>query len=162
LDFLIRESLLDFVKFVARTDWRGREREAVSLYAFGFLVPKCNPHTSLRDPTQIGVEGAVRQHPGPRRKKLACKDIVIWPIPAGTCWDKSGKPTQNPLAILEWKTRTDKVSARDEDWLKEFSEEVPSFTGYAISLNPSGDNTTMTVTQVRNGLTKRGWLHFPS
>jgi hypothetical protein len=125
LDFLIRESLLDLLSSLLARIGAAVSGKRSNLYAFGFLVPKCNPHTSLRDPTQIGIEVAVRQLPGPRRKKLVCKDIVIWPIPAGTCWDKSGKPTQNPLAILEWKTRTDKVSACDEDWLKEFRNRYP-------------------------------------
>lgn len=30
-DLLIRDSLRDLARFVARTGWRGREREAVSL-----------------------------------------------------------------------------------------------------------------------------------
>jgi hypothetical protein len=39
LDKLIRDSLVKMARFNGRTGWRGREREAVSLYAFGFLVP---------------------------------------------------------------------------------------------------------------------------
>jgi hypothetical protein len=162
LDILIRESLLDLARFVARTDWRGREREAVSLYVLGFLIRRCDPSGPLKDPTQIGMDVAVRQHPGPRRKRLVCKDLVIWPSPAGNCFSESGKPTLNPLAILEWKVRTERVSRYDEDWLKEFSARIIEFNGYAVALHPSGAETTMNVTRIKNGVLTGGWLRFPT
>jgi hypothetical protein len=162
LNFLIRDSLLDLVAFISRTGWRGREREAVSLYAFGFLAPKCRPDGLLRQPTQLGLDVAVRQVAGPKRKSLVCKDLVIWPDPAGTCWDESGQPTRSPLAILEWKCRTDKIWAFDEKWLQDFSKDRGEFIGYAISLRPSGAETTISATRVRNGSLQRDWLKFPS
>jgi hypothetical protein len=101
IDIFIRESLLDLREFISRTRWHGREREAVSLYAFGFLAARCKPEGPLRDPTQIGLDVAVRQPPGPRRKALVCKDLVIWPDPAGNCWDDSSNPTRHPLVVIE-------------------------------------------------------------
>lgn len=160
LESTIRRSLLDMAEFVQLTNWRGREREAVSLYAFGFLAPRCEPHNLLRKSTQIGLDVAVPQLSGPRRKKLVCKDLVIWPEPAGTCWDEAGKPTRFPIAILEWKTRTSEISKYDEEWLLEFSKRSFNFVGYAVSLEPSA-RTRMTVTRVSHGLALSRWLHFP-
>lgn len=61
LDAVIRESLIEFAGFVAQTGWWGREREAVSLFAFGHLVPRCRGTSPLKHPTQIGIDVAVQQ-----------------------------------------------------------------------------------------------------
>jgi hypothetical protein len=160
LDILIRDSLRDLAAFIAEKGWCGREREAVSLYVLGFLISKCDPSGPLKHPTQIGMDVAVIQHPGVKRKKLVCKDLVIWPSAAGNCWDAERQPTQHPLAILEWKTRTDKISAYDQKWLVEFSEKVPDFIGYAVSLNSTRNHTSMTVTRMRGGEITANWLQF--
>jgi hypothetical protein len=161
LDLLVRNSLLDLANFVSRTGWHGREREVVSLFAFGFLVPRCHPKGPLREPTQIGLDVAVAQITGPGRKAHVCKDLVIWPEPAGTCWDLPGGPTRKPLAILEWKARTDSMSDYDEAWLRAYSEKSPEFCGYAVSIYPRGTQTTLSVSRVKTGLLKRSWLRFP-
>ena len=70
IDRIARESLTDFVGHVFAEEWFGREREAVSLYTLGYLLPHCRPDGFLRHPTQIGIEGAVPQIDGPNRKKL--------------------------------------------------------------------------------------------
>lgn len=158
LEGVIRESLLEFAQEVARTGWRGREREAVSLYAFGFLLPRCRPGTPLHHPAQIGLEVAVGQPPGPGRKPQVCKDLVIWPEPAMVCWDVDGCPANQPLAILEWKARTGKPSHYDEAWLCEYSIMAPHFTGYAIALNPQGRATSLAVSQVAGGMITRDWV----
>jgi len=129
LEQIVAESLRDLAGFIIRTGWRGREREVVSLYAFGFLAPRCEPDSVLRSPTQIGLDVAVPQLPGPDRKKLVCKDLVIWPEPASNCWDESGLATRRPIAVLEWKARTESMSTYDEKWLQEFSMNDPMFVG---------------------------------
>lgn len=160
LESIIRESLLTFAEKVARTDWRGREREAVSLFAFGFLVPRCRPGTVLYDPAQFGLDVAVSQPPGPNRKPQVCKDLVIWPKPSMVCWDSTGRPTHRPLTILEWKARTGKVSSSDEAWLLEYSATAPPFTGFAIAFNPRGAETTLVASRVREGVITRDWINY--
>jgi hypothetical protein len=156
----LKGGLLDLAAFIVEKGWYGREREAVSLHVLGFLILKCNPSGPLKSPTQIGMDVAVVQHPGPGRKKLVCKDLVIWPNAAGNCWDKDRQPTQHPLAILEWKTRTDKISGYGQKWLVEFSEGVPGFTGYAVALNSVARRTSMTVARVKDGKVNPTWIHF--
>jgi hypothetical protein len=162
LGVIIRESLIQLAQQVMRTGWRGREREAVSLYAFGFLVPKCQPGSPLHDPTQIGLDVAVGQLQGPNRKNQVCKDLVIWPKPAMVCWDETGSPKHQPIAILEWKARTAKVSNYDEEWLRGYSSGAPDFQGYAISLDPRYEATTLIASRVVRGVVSRDWLRYPA
>src|SRR5207247_8373517 len=63
LDRVIRESLFSFVDEVAGKAWWGKEREAVSLFAFGHLLPHCTRGSALFDPGQIGIEVRVKQRP---------------------------------------------------------------------------------------------------
>jgi hypothetical protein len=101
LDLIIRQSLKDLVDDVFDRPWFGREREVVSLYAFGHLQRYCREGGVLSDPTQIVLEGAVPQLPGPNRKQLVCKDLVIWPKPRMTCWNEEQEPAHYPIAIVE-------------------------------------------------------------
>ena len=56
LDHAVQRSLLAFLVYIREKAWTGRENEAVSLYALGFLQCERRPGTLLRDPTQIGIE----------------------------------------------------------------------------------------------------------
>ena len=51
IDLIVRGSLIEFVDEVVRSSWRGREREAISLYAFGFLQRQINGSRILTDAT---------------------------------------------------------------------------------------------------------------
>jgi hypothetical protein len=161
LDSLLRGSLIDLADFVAKNNWRGREREVVSLFAFGFLVPRCQVGGPLQNPTQIGLDVAVPQLPGKNRKALVCKDLVLWEESAGTCWDKAGNATRTPIAILEWKAGTTNHSKHDELWLQAYSSNHRNFTGYAVSLNPKGMQTSLSVSLARNGVTNKSWICYP-
>lgn len=160
LEAIIRDSLLDFAREVARSGWRGREREAVSLFAFRFLLPQCRQGTPLFDPAQIGLEVAVPQLPGPGRKPQVCKDLVIWPEPAMVCWDGDGRPVHQPAAILEWKTRTKKVSLSDEAWLCEYSALASGFIGFAIALDPQDLETSLVASRAMEGVLTREWVRY--
>ena len=115
LDEVVRQSLIQFTEEVFRRGWYGLEREAVSLYAFGFLVPQCKPDSFLHDPTQIGIEVRVRQLDEPNRKRRVTKDLIIWPEPWMNCWDDQKEPTQYPAAIVEWKVNERQVYEGDVD-----------------------------------------------
>ena len=95
------------------------------------------------------------------RKAIVCKDLVVWPEPAGNCWDESGAATRKPLAVLEWKARTDTLSRYDEEWLLDFSNYAPSFLGVAISIDPRGAATTLIASRTRGGALTPDWVRFP-
>ena len=69
LDLIIRQSLKDLVDDIFDRPWFGREREVVSLYAFGHLQRYCRGDGVLSDPTQIVIESAAPQLPGKNRKR---------------------------------------------------------------------------------------------
>jgi len=160
LEQTVRTSLNEFAQFLSDTTWRGRERELISLYAFGFLRKHCKPKSVLHDPTQIGIEVAVPQIPRPNAKPQVSKDLVIWKNPGMTCWDSHGKPTRHPLAILEWKVGSRKGMKGDLKWLSEYSKERKGFVGFAIFCSAS-PSVSLKVTLVRRGRVTDGWLTLP-
>lgn len=160
LDVLIRDSLTEFVESVSASSWRGREREAVSLFAFGHLVPRCGPGSILESPTQIGIEVAVPQHPGARAKRQVCKDLVLWPCSAMTCWDERGRPTRRPIAILEWKTQGRMAAAFDVEWLTRFSQTASSFVGYSLRFDRTARAFRLSCTRIHAGNVTPDWLRL--
>lgn len=162
VDRAVRESLTDCFREIRVSHWRGREREAVSLYAFGFLQKQCAPGRLLHDPAQIGIEVAVPGIGEVNRKRQVCKDLVIWAAPGMSCWDENWTAVTAPLAILEWKlSRRGMVrvppSRYDLDWLTQFSSQWGEFTGYAVSL-AIGAREALVVARVRGGDVQRDWL----
>jgi len=158
LDLIIRESLESLVSSVFASQWYGREREVVSLYAFNHLQALCRESSVLHHPAQIALDGAVPQLPGPDRKKLVCKDLVIWPEPGMTCWDEDRGPVNYPIAILEWKANKPKVSPGDVKWLREFSAGRERFVGYAACLDLEQRRFRLSCTRVHNETVWADWL----
>ena len=69
VDKVVRASLTSFIESVRVTRWEGREREAVSLYAFEFLQKYFARGRLLLDPAQIGIELAVSGAGSTNRKR---------------------------------------------------------------------------------------------
>ncbi|MCC6739319.1 MAG: hypothetical protein IT452_09750 [Planctomycetia bacterium] len=140
LDQIVVSSLRSFLMEVVSNGWQGREREAVSLYAFGALLAATKP--MVVDPRQIGVEVAVPQIParGDAAKLYVCKDLVIWPRPFDSAWSNAA-----PLAVMEWKVDAEvkarRVSAPEfletERWLEEFTllPKHEQTSGYAVHVS---------------------------
>jgi hypothetical protein len=166
LDDIVRQSLTEFVEDIFETAWLGREREAISLFVLGHLARFCKPGSILKDPTQIGIEVAVPQLDGPKRKQQVTKDLVIWSEPRMTCWNEDWEPVQYPLAILEWKVYRHgsrgraKISKYDLDWLCKFSADLDTFTGYAVTLDLLAKRFHLTCTRVHRGQAVAEWLHL--
>ena len=164
IDLIVRGSLIEFVDEVLRSSWRGREREAISLYAFGFLQRQINGSRILTDATQIGIEVTVPSDRSLNPKGRVCKDLVVWREPKMTCWNEGWEVVNYPLAILEWKAFRLKssnplVSRYDVEWLQRYSAFCPtSFVGYAISLDLLQRQFCVCVTRVENGHRQDSWL----
>lgn len=105
-DFLI-EAFEEFQAFLEKNPILGREQEIKNAFLHNILAKKCQPHAPLFDMAQVCLEGAVKQRkkvettPNPKNEVNA--DMVIWAKPNQTCFNKKGKVTQFPLAIIEWK-----------------------------------------------------------
>lgn len=167
LNKTIQNRLQVFLEYLNENDWMGREREAISLFAFKFLMESCKPDSLLNDPVQIGIEVAVPQvkKTGYKQKPQVCKDLVIWPEPGMTCWDSEGKPTNYPLCILEWKFYKKEEVQGDVDWLIAFSNGRKEFTGYSVYLESSEEGYTIDLRRIYDGKEETGgdWpLHLPA
>src|SRR6266545_914881 len=103
IDHAIRSAATTFVDAIFSNGWRGREREAVSLFAIGYLVRECREGAVLHSPTQIAIEASVPGVAELNAKGRVNKDLVIWPIPAQTCWNETWAVVNDPLAVAEWK-----------------------------------------------------------
>ena len=148
----------------------GREREAVSRYAFAHLVKCCHPHTVLHDSAQIGIEVAVRQLKRsvdyPNVGKTVCKDLVIWPAPNMLLW-KADVPHFEPLAVMEWKMihvfdrpadRRRKAEDYESDiqWLEHKARAVGSeFVGYAVFIDSTCDPKKLVCARISADRTER-------
>lgn len=158
LDHSIAESLKIFVDEAFRRSWFGREREAISLFAFGFLLRTLVSANPEFHPSQLGIEIAVPQLNKPGSKSQVNKDLVIWPKPYMTCWDSSGEPTQTPSSIMEWKANTTKMSDRDIEWLSEFSIGKEHFVGYALTLDLEQRLFRLRCDRIVNGKRDKNWV----
>lgn len=138
LDQIISRSLKSFLDYINMHSWTGRENEAVSLYAFGFLQKDCSQDGPLYDPMQIGIEvGAADTAKSP--KSQVRKDLVIWTKPGANRWYPAD-PRSEPLAIMEWKVRRPGIkrqptSHADVDWLSEHCKSQTQTMGYAVLLD---------------------------
>lgn len=166
MDDIIWRSLISFAEEALAGDWRGRrEREAVSMYAFGCLLREVRAGGIVYDPAQITIEFPVPQVTGRdgasvSAKNQVCKDLVIWPRPGMTCWDDEGKPTVPPAAILEWKFGAPTVYEPDVEWLQAFTKMYPETVGYAITANRPGSAFLLECVRVTGGVAERQWLRL--
>lgn len=172
LDEIISRSLKSLLKDISQHSWYGREREIVSLYAFGHLLPLCSASSVLFDPTQIGIEVAVPQlkaESNRRLKTLICKNVVIWSRPKMTCWNTESDCFQYPLAVLEWKSvnRIDGATQRkrklteyqsDVEWLRRTSELARGFVGYAVLIFQDSGKPTLKCSRAFNDSVEDKWL----
>ena len=138
LDEIIGRSLRSFLDYIIEVGWTGRENEAVSLFAFGFLQKECSHNGPLYDPTQIGIEVGAAESPKSKNSQVR-KDLVIWPKPGVNRWYPA-KPHSEPLAIMEWKVRRPGIkrqptSNADIDWLLEHCKRQTQTLGYAVLLH---------------------------
>jgi len=105
----------------------------VNLFAHRFLAKRIRPMD------RIGVEVAVPQLWGKRRKQAVRKDLVIWRQSGQTTWGKDWKAKAVPEAILEWKVRRGMgvratISPRDRDWLRAFKSKHRGFIGVCVTV----------------------------
>ena len=174
LDGIIRKCLFSISDEIAPDDWRGREREIVSRFCFGYLI-----HSY--DPDRIGMEVAVPQLRKPvlrkcnpkvkRPRKDVSKDVVIWPRPKTAVFDSNWKPCQQPLAVMEWTVinHSDDKSAKkkketkyeqDQCWLRRKSKpkSMAGFVGYAVFVDTTSNPKQLKCARVSTGEVCSEWL----
>ena len=166
LGMVLAAALTAFHRRIVATGWRGREREAVSLFAFAELAAACRDDGPLFDPAQIGIEVAVPQLPGTGKQQV-CKDLVIWPRPGMTCWDHDRVPSLAPSAIIEWKANGfpnaksgSRNQSADRQWLSAWTRIHPTSLGFAAMLQFRDTGVSLKVDRVAAGRITDDWLHL--
>jgi hypothetical protein len=129
----------------------------------GFLIPACRDEGVLRSPAQIGIEVAVPQLDGPGRKRVVCKDLVLWSSPFETTWDAHREPTRHPLCIIEWKRASCAHEAMsDLEWLRVYSlQRSQPFVGYSIVFDAMAVEAIISVGRVARGTKQSQWFLTP-
>mgnify|MGYP001548315065 CR=1 FL=1 len=135
MESLLRATLTAFAHAILGSPWYGKEREAVSYYAFGFLAKACAPGTVLFDPAQIAVESLIPGGPL-NKKKEVCKDLAVWSVPGGNCWNAEGRSVNHPLALMEWKAGSASFSVYDLKHLMSLTQKAPDML--AVAVTPPG------------------------
>ncbi len=163
-DRAIRESLVSFAGEAFEESWRGREREAISHFAFGHLIDHFNGRIPFIHPRQIGIEVCVPGVSALNPKGRVNKDLVIWSSPrSAATWDEGWKAEYAPRAILEWTfSRTGRgwrnAWEYDLNWLKVFTAERRGCTGYAVALVRGRDAFRLLVGRIARSAVNRRWL----
>jgi hypothetical protein len=134
LEPLLHTTLTAYAHTILHTPWFGKEREAVSYYAFGFLAKACAPGTLLHDPGQIAMEGSMPGGPL-NTKKEVCKDLVIWPAPGANCWSPERKAVHYSLAVMEWKANSAAFFPYDLEHLASLTQQAPVMLGIAVTFD---------------------------
>ncbi len=129
----LERALNEFSSFLEKSNWRGKENDCVNIFAHRFLAKR------IRPADRIGIEVAVPQLGGKRRKQAVRKDLVIWKQGGQTTWDKNWKAKAVPQAILEWKVKRGPnaqpiISSRDRAWLKAFKSKHRGFIGFCVTV----------------------------
>ncbi len=148
IDELVVKSLRRFLEDLGPKRWKGREKDAVSMFAMGPLVEVMRlTNSPLTDVRQIGVEVAVDQKfkgsTERASKARANKDLVIWKESCSTAWSTPSGKAPVVLAVLEWKVDCDQkgnaVSAKEkiemQKWLKGFAGQHREAIGFGVYLD---------------------------
>lgn len=156
IEAIIERSLEQFLSYVRAHEWYGRENEAVSLYAFGFLQRECTPTGPLVDPTQIGIEVGAAPAPAKGVNARVRKDLVIWPRPAMNCWFPKLTLPNKPMAVVEWKVRRPDAPVsrgidHDFEWLTAHTGADAECIGYSVELNLAAKPPSLAVMRFCQG-----------
>lgn len=156
LDLAIRRSLRSFGELLVSKQWYGKRREAVSYYAFGFLLKECRAGTVLHAPAQVAVPGRVPADIM-RWSTEVSEDLVIWQEAGGSCWDSSGRCTRYPLAIMAWKGSDQDDDPYDLAHLQSITLRSPGLIGYAVTFH-ADKRDTLRAARVMHGAVLKDWL----
>ncbi|MBL7945765.1 MAG: hypothetical protein JNN32_06830 [Flavobacteriales bacterium] len=156
LDALLHTTLTTFAHSILHTPWYGKEREAVSYYAFNFLAKAAQPGTPFYDAGQLAMEG--RMPGGPlNTKKQVCKDLVIWPAPGVNCWNEQREAVRYPLVVMEWKANSNTLYPYDLEQLASLTAHVPGMLGVAVTFDAK-KKEVLRAAKVLNGEVEEEWL----
>jgi hypothetical protein len=150
----LRRMFLEFIQEIEAEKWKGKEREAVSAFAFSKLVKNVGCCPELYDTAQISIEVRVMQVQG-RSKKRVCKDMLIWAKPYQTAFSEE---EVIPLCIIEWKEGKQRPYDYDMEWLRDYTRAHPSCFGIAVNLENAREYTVKAALVERGEIAQLEWI----
>lgn len=156
IDRFLNEALESMASWLKANTWRGKEHECVNLFAHKFLFDKIEPGAAVECPTQVCIEGALKQ-PAGYKNPAARKDLVIWSKPLQTTWSTNWEPVRSPKAVMEWKVFRDRLPGRlfdrhDVEWITSYTEEQPTSFGYLVSVDFASEEPGVFWQQAKQGM----------
>lgn len=139
IDRFIESAIYRFAGWIGDTQWIGKERDCVNIFATRFVLPTVCVDSAISEYSQVRIECGVPQ-PAEFDRPSAAKDLVVWRGPLDVAWDSDWKPSCIPWVVIEWKTRrkgrfNSMFDDHDVDWLKAFTAQNPESFGYAVTVD---------------------------
>ena len=139
IDRFTEDAVVRFARWLAATDWRGKERDCINRFATDFILPAVHPDAAITSYSQVRIECGVPQ-PVCFSLPACSKDLVFWRDPLSVAWDENWQPVNIPWVVMEWKTRrkgrfNKMFDDHDIRWLTEFSIQNPESFGYAVTVD---------------------------
>ena len=155
IDRFIEDALSEFTEWFVSSDWHGKERDCVNIFAHNFLASNIEPGAAISHLGQIRIESAVPQ-PKDFPKKTAAKDLVIWSTSYDTVWDNNWNVSNFPIAVMEWKTKRSgnmpkQFDNHDVRWLSGFTEQYFDTFGYLVRVYDGPQGRSVDWAKVKNG-----------
>ena len=156
IDRFIEDALIDFGDWYISSEWIGKERDCVNIFAHGFLSREVKPGAAIEELTQIRIESAAPQ-PKWYTNKTAAKDLVIWKDGLGTVWDREWQVCNSPWVVMEWKTKRKggiplQFHQHDVEWLSGFTKEYANTFGYLVRVYDGPHGRVVDWAKVRQGV----------
>lgn len=128
----------------------------MNLFVHKFLFPRVTPGGPIFDHTQIAIETGIPQGAGIGKKQAVRKDLVIWPRPEMTTWNKDWVAENFPMAVIEWKARRKKsripiIFPYDLDWMTRYSLLREGFIGCCATVDFTHSKTRVETALVEAG-----------
>ena len=155
IDRFTEDAVVRFAGWIADSDWRGKERDCINIFATNFILPAICPAAAIKNYSQIRIECGVPQ-PSCFNRPSCSKDLVIWRNPLDVAWDANWMPVNVPWVVMEWKTRRkgrfdSMFDDHDIHWLTEFSLQNPDSFGYAVTVDFRKTTRTVHCAKVARG-----------
>lgn len=141
IDYFIDDALHEFHRWL-RGDggtWRAKEWDTVAVFVDVFLRKQVGPGAAVAHQSQIRTESQVATDTA-RGWRGVRKDVVIWPEPFMSCWDRQWQATRVPRVVMEFKQWRDKprrlpFDKKDSEWISTWTAENPTSLGYVVTVD---------------------------
>lgn len=139
IDRFVEKPLIEFADWYAGSEWCGKVRDCVNIYAHMFLCRDIQTGEAIQELSQIRIEGPVPQ-PSGYKTPTAAKDLVIWRYALDTAWNEEWEVVDWPRLVMEWKfdrsaNPPSEFDSHDLEWLHRYTREYDETFGYLVRVH---------------------------